>query len=140
MLFFIIEITTTYVLFSFSYSIVKVHICILKRPKNFCKNLHSVFDCHFIGQIYGGDFAKFSSLLRIYELQTFALFICLLVCKKGAAPAVHTVKRSTAAALKLAAAADDHDVLFATSPGPQRARIAEKVHKPTLGSVTSILN
>ena len=26
--------------------------------------------------------------------------------------------RSTAAALKRAAAADDHDVLFATSPGP----------------------
>ena len=40
------------------------------------------------------------------------------MCKKGAAPAVHTVKRSTAAALKQAAAADDHDVLFATSPRP----------------------
>ena len=37
---------------------------IRRRPQNFAK---SPFFC--IGQIYGGDFAKFCGLLRIYELQ-----------------------------------------------------------------------
>ena len=32
------------------------------------QNLHRRFDWHYIGQIYGGDFAKFCGLLRIYEL------------------------------------------------------------------------
>ena len=32
------------------------------------RNLHRRFDCYYIGQIYGGDFAKFCGLLRIYEL------------------------------------------------------------------------
>ena len=32
------------------------------------KNLHQVFDWQYIGQIIGGDFAKFCGLLRIYEL------------------------------------------------------------------------
>ena len=32
------------------------------------RNLHRRFVWHYIGQIYGGDFAKFCGLLRIYEL------------------------------------------------------------------------
>ena len=32
------------------------------------QNLHFRFDWHYIGQIYGGDFAKFWGHLRIYEL------------------------------------------------------------------------
>ena len=32
------------------------------------KRLHRRFDCYYIGQIYGGDFAKICGLLRIYEL------------------------------------------------------------------------
>ena len=32
------------------------------------QNLRLRFDWHYIGQIYGGDFAKFWGLLRIYEL------------------------------------------------------------------------
>ena len=34
------------------------------------QNLHQLFDGQFIGQIFGGDFAKFCGLIRIYELQT----------------------------------------------------------------------
>ena len=32
------------------------------------QNLHHIFHQQYIGQIYGGDFAKFCGLLRIYEL------------------------------------------------------------------------
>ena len=32
------------------------------------RNLHRRFDWHYIGQIYGGDFAKYCGLLRVYEL------------------------------------------------------------------------
>ena len=32
------------------------------------RSLHRRFNWHYIGQIYGGDFAKFCGLLRIYEL------------------------------------------------------------------------
>ena len=32
------------------------------------RNLHRRFDWHNIGQIYGGDFAKFCGFLKIYEL------------------------------------------------------------------------
>jgi hypothetical protein len=32
------------------------------------RNLHQLFDWQYIGQIIGGDFAKFCGLLRIYEL------------------------------------------------------------------------
>ena len=32
------------------------------------QNLHRRFEWHYIGQIYGGDFAKFWGILRIYEL------------------------------------------------------------------------
>ena len=31
------------------------------------RNLHCRFDWEYIGQIYGGDFAKFCGLLRIYN-------------------------------------------------------------------------
>jgi hypothetical protein len=31
------------------------------------QNLHQLFDWQYIGQIIGGDFAKFCGLLRIYE-------------------------------------------------------------------------
>ena len=37
------------------------------------KNLQCIFDRYYIGQIYGGDFAKFCGLLRIYELYIFRL-------------------------------------------------------------------
>ena len=33
------------------------------------RDLHRRFDWYYIGQIYSGDFAKFCSLLRIYELE-----------------------------------------------------------------------
>ena len=32
------------------------------------RNLNHIFDRYHIGKIYGGDFAKLCSLLRIYEL------------------------------------------------------------------------
>ena len=35
------------------------------------RNLHRRFDRYYIGQIYGGDFAKLCGLLRIYELYKF---------------------------------------------------------------------
>jgi hypothetical protein len=37
------------------------------------RNLHQLFDWQYIGQIIGGDFAKFCGLLRIYELYWFAI-------------------------------------------------------------------
>ena len=37
------------------------------------QNLHRRFDRYYIGQIYGGDFAKFCGLLRICELYLFIL-------------------------------------------------------------------
>ena len=48
------------------FSLCKVHI--FWEGKKFLQNLHLIFDRYFIGQIYGGDFAKFCCLLRIYEL------------------------------------------------------------------------
>ena len=35
------------------------------------RNLQHRFVWHYIGQIYGGDFTKFCSLLRIYELYIY---------------------------------------------------------------------
>ena len=32
------------------------------------RNLHHRFDWYYIGQIYGGDLAKLSGFLRMYEL------------------------------------------------------------------------
>ena len=37
------------------------------------QNLHQLFDWPYIGQIIGGDFAKFFGLFRIYELYDNAI-------------------------------------------------------------------
>ena len=39
------------------------------------RNLHCKFDRYYIGQIYGGDFAKICGLLRIYELYLLIYFL-----------------------------------------------------------------
>ena len=44
----------------------KVHI--FWEGHKILRKLHCRFDWHYIGQIYGGDFAKFCGLLRISEL------------------------------------------------------------------------
>jgi hypothetical protein len=36
------------------------------------QNLHQLFDWQYIGQIIGGNFAKFCGLLRIFELYYIA--------------------------------------------------------------------
>ena len=43
---------------------IKVHI--FREGNKILRNLHCRFDWHYIGQIYGGDFAKFCGLLKIY--------------------------------------------------------------------------
>ena len=51
-------------------------ICLIDKDKvnifweghEILRNLHQLFDWQYIGQIIGGDFAKFCGLLRIYEL------------------------------------------------------------------------
>ena len=50
----------------------KVHI--FWEGHTILRNLHCRFDCHYIGQIYGGDIAKFFGLLRIYELYEKSLW------------------------------------------------------------------
>ena len=45
----------------------KVHI--FSEGHKILRNLHLTFDWHYIGQNQGGHFAKFSGLIRIYELQ-----------------------------------------------------------------------
>ena len=42
--------------------------------------LHCRFDCHYIGHIYGGDFAKFCGLLSIYELYQSDRYSLLRFC------------------------------------------------------------
>ena len=44
----------------------KVHI--FWEGHKILQNFHRRFDHYFIGQIYGGDFAKICGLLRLYEL------------------------------------------------------------------------
>ena len=44
----------------------KVHI--FWEGHKISRNLNRRFDLYYIGQIYGGDFAKICGLLRIYEL------------------------------------------------------------------------
>ena len=44
----------------------KVHI--FWEGHKILRNIHQIFDWQYIGQIIGGDFAKFCGLLRIYEL------------------------------------------------------------------------
>ena len=46
--------------------LVKVHI--IWEGHKFLRNLHRKFERYYIGQIYGGDFAKICGILRIYEL------------------------------------------------------------------------
>ena len=41
---------------------------IFREGHKVLRNLHRRFDRYYIGQIYGGDFAKLCGLLRIYEL------------------------------------------------------------------------
>ena len=45
---------------------VKVHM--FHEGNKVLWNLHRRFDGYYIEQIYGGDFAKFCGLLRIYKL------------------------------------------------------------------------
>ena len=47
----------------------KVHI--FWEGHKILRNLHDRFDRYYIGQIYGGDFAKICGLLRIYELYQY---------------------------------------------------------------------
>ena len=42
------------------------------------RNLHQLFDWQDIGQIIGGDLAKFCGLLRIYELYEKESFLDFL--------------------------------------------------------------
>ena len=44
----------------------KVHI--FWEGHKILRNLHLTFDCNYCSQKLGEDFAKFSGLLRIYEL------------------------------------------------------------------------
>ena len=44
----------------------KVHI--FREGHKFLQKLHLLFDWQYIGQIYGGDFAKICALLRMHEL------------------------------------------------------------------------
>ena len=39
-----------------------------EKATKFCEISSQLFDWQYIGQIIGGDFAKFCGLLRIYEL------------------------------------------------------------------------
>ena len=49
----------------------KVHI--FWEGHKILRNLHQLFDWQYIGQIIGGDFAKFFGLFRIYELYDNAI-------------------------------------------------------------------
>ena len=44
-----------------------VKVRIFREGHKNLQNLHQRFDLYYIGQIYGGDFAKICGLLRIYE-------------------------------------------------------------------------
>ena len=61
------------VVISFIKSYIKVHIFL--EGHKMLQNLHHLFDWQYIGQIFGGDFAKFCGLLRINELyNTYTLY------------------------------------------------------------------
>ena len=45
----------------------------------FLRNLHRRFVLCSNGQIYGGDFAKFFGLLRIYEYMNFKMYIGIVM-------------------------------------------------------------
>ena len=64
------------------------------------RNLHGRFDWHYIEQIYGGDFANFGGLLRIYELYNNILL--RLFCTNHMNKNIHTLKLSLLYAFKIA--------------------------------------
>ena len=47
------------------------------------QNLNKSFDLQYIGQIIGGDFAKFCGLLRIYELYYLEDFVARIEVAGG---------------------------------------------------------
>ena len=52
----------------------KVHI--FWEGRKVLRNLRRRFDWHYIGQIYGGDYAKFWGLIRIYGFIIKKQFLC----------------------------------------------------------------
>ena len=54
-------------------SVSKVHI--FWEGHKILRNLHQLFDWQYIGQIIGGDFAKFCGLLRIYLHRNLKLIV-----------------------------------------------------------------
>ena len=58
-----LKVTKRFLRFNESF---KVHI--FREGHKILRNLHRRFDRYYAGQIYGGDFANFCGLLRIYEL------------------------------------------------------------------------
>ena len=66
---------------------IKVHV--FWEGHKILRNLCQLFDWQYIGQIIGGDFAKFCGLLRIYEL-----YLCK--CMTGQPLAPIFLKLSTA--------------------------------------------
>ena len=57
----------------------KVHI--FWEGHKILRNLHRIFHRYYIGQIYGGDFAKIWGLLRIYEPYERRLKVCTPILK-----------------------------------------------------------
>ena len=53
-------------------------LCIFEEGHRILQNLHQLFDWKYIGQMIGGDFAKFCGLLRIYEAKMMSMIEVLL--------------------------------------------------------------
>ena len=91
-----------------------------EKATKFCEiftvNLSYVVPVKFTVEI-SQNFLAFSEYMNFRPLPCSSACLCAKKAQR-LQNIQYTVKRSTAAALKLAAAADDHDVLFATSPGP----------------------
>ena len=66
----LIPLQCFYEIFS-GFSSFKVHI--FWEGHKVLRNLHQLFDGQYIGQIIGGDIAKFCGLLRMYELWLLTL-------------------------------------------------------------------
>ena len=49
------------------FTVTKLKFMNSEKATKFCE-ISTIFDWQYIGQIIGGDFAKFCGLLRIYEL------------------------------------------------------------------------
>ena len=56
-------------------------ICAFCEGRKILRYLHRRFDWHYIGQIYGGYFAKICGLLRVYELYLSVQFSRTLFSK-----------------------------------------------------------